>query len=128
LQLGRPLKLQSYSLRDENEGHRVEACAFGAITYQNPDPVQQARGRELLKQYGARMMIPPIRFVSGIDTRLISISVATPGFQSKREQPCRATARTRPPKTLRQRFLRRTHFYFCDLPLIASFDGPFQIL
>jgi hypothetical protein len=63
VQLGHRLELQSYSLNDEGEGHRVEACAFDAMTYQNPDPVQQARGRELLVQYGALMLIPrhPLR-------------------------------------------------------------------
>lgn len=63
VQLGRRLELQSYSLIDESEGHRVEACAFDAMTYQNPDPVQQARGRESLVQFGALMLIPrhPLR-------------------------------------------------------------------
>ena len=63
VQDGGRLDLASYSLRDESEGREVEACAFDAKAYHDSDPVQRRRGRELLADYGAIVMIPrhPLR-------------------------------------------------------------------
>ena len=63
VQKGGRLDLRSYSLRDEENGKELAACAFDARTYRDADPVQRRRGRELLEAYGAIVLIPrhPLR-------------------------------------------------------------------
>jgi hypothetical protein len=63
VQNGGRLDLVSYSLRDESNGKRLDACAFDARRYANADPVQERRGRELLAAYGAIILLPrhPLR-------------------------------------------------------------------
>jgi hypothetical protein len=65
LQIGRRLVLQSYSLRDRATSDRLQACGFDALTYRNPDALQQKRGRELLTAYGAVVVIPRKPLLSG---------------------------------------------------------------
>jgi uncharacterized protein YkwD len=61
LQLG-PLvepKLTAYALTlNGNASAAIEACAFDASTYVNPDPAQQKRVREGLRDFGAVVVIP----------------------------------------------------------------------
>jgi hypothetical protein len=65
LQMGRQIKLQSYSLRDITKDRAVEACAFDAATYENSDLVAERRARETLKIYGAIVLIPRHALVPG---------------------------------------------------------------
>lgn len=63
VQNGEQLDLKSYSLRDEDDGKQLAACAFDASTYSDADPAQARRGRDLLAAYGAIVLIPrrPLR-------------------------------------------------------------------
>jgi hypothetical protein len=65
LQFGRRFVLQSYSLRDKWSGDALASCGFDALTYRNPDALQQKRGRELLTAYGAIVLIPRKPLLSG---------------------------------------------------------------
>ena len=65
LQMGRQIKLQSYSLRDLTKDRAVEACAFDAATYENPDLVAERHARETLKIYGAIVLIPRHALIPG---------------------------------------------------------------
>jgi hypothetical protein len=58
LQGGRGLVLRSYLLRDQTSDLALDACGFDAVTYRNRDATQQRRGRELLKAYGAAVLVP----------------------------------------------------------------------
>jgi hypothetical protein len=63
LQMGSAVKLESFSLRDVTKDDQVEACAFDAFTYRNPDVVAQASGSNALRLYRAVVLIPrnPLR-------------------------------------------------------------------
>jgi hypothetical protein len=63
LQMGSAVKLESFSLRDVTKDDTVEACAFDAFTYTNPDAVVQAYGINILRLYRAVVLIPrgPLR-------------------------------------------------------------------
>jgi hypothetical protein len=63
LQKGSAVKLESFSLRDVTKDDTVEACAFDAFTYTNPDAVVQAHGINTLRLYRAVVLIPrnPLR-------------------------------------------------------------------
>jgi hypothetical protein len=60
LQLGanRSAEVAAYSFRDTTSGKRLESCAFDAGTYNDPDSSTQSHGREVLKIYGAVILIP----------------------------------------------------------------------
>jgi len=53
--------LADYSIT--REGHAVEACGIDATTYQNPVASEQERGRAILRESGAAIIIPryPLR-------------------------------------------------------------------
>jgi hypothetical protein len=63
VQNGGRLDLTSYSLRDQDDGKELTACALDATSYRDDDPVQRRRGRDLLAAYGAIVLIPrhPLR-------------------------------------------------------------------
>jgi hypothetical protein len=75
MQMGNLVRLESFSLRDVTKDDPVEACAFDAFTYTNPDAVAQASGRNALRLYRAVVLIPrnPLRpgdrYAVGIKTR-----------------------------------------------------------
>lgn len=54
-------KLSEYQIT--RDGHGVEACGIDAATYQNPVSAEQERGRAILRELGAAMVIPrhPLR-------------------------------------------------------------------
>ncbi len=62
LEVGAPLegerevKVSSSSLSEG--GAQIEACAFDATSYVNPDAYQQKRARDILRAYGAVVLIP----------------------------------------------------------------------
>ena len=65
VQIGHLIEIESFSLKDETTGDRVEACAFDFASYRNPDPLQQSRATEELKQYGGAVLIPRRPLVAG---------------------------------------------------------------
>ncbi len=65
LEFGRSVVLQSYSFRDQTSRDSLEACGFDAATYHNANPLQQRRGRELLRAYGALVLIPRKPLIHG---------------------------------------------------------------
>jgi hypothetical protein len=65
LQLGMWLtpKVSAWSLA--SNGVAVEACAFDAFSYKNPDSSTQEDGRGVLKDYGAVVLVPRAPLVPG---------------------------------------------------------------
>jgi hypothetical protein len=66
LQLGTlaDAKLSAYSLKlNGSDPAAIEACGFDAGTYVNPDPAQQGRVRDTLRDFGAVVVLPrdPLR-------------------------------------------------------------------
>jgi len=66
LQLGAlaAAKLSAYSIKLAGDaGAAIEACGFDAGTYVNPDPEQQSRVRDTLRDFGAVVVVPraPLR-------------------------------------------------------------------
>jgi uncharacterized protein YkwD len=63
IQLGTmvPAKLSEYQIT--RDGHGVESCGIDASSYQNPVSAEQERGRGILSEVGAAMIIPryPLR-------------------------------------------------------------------
>jgi uncharacterized protein YkwD len=49
-------KLSDYQIT--RDGHGMEACGIDAATYQNPVSAEQERGREVLRDLGAAVIIP----------------------------------------------------------------------
>lgn len=49
-------KLSDYQIT--RDGHRVEACGIDATNYQNPVKADQQRGREILLDLGAAVIVP----------------------------------------------------------------------
>ncbi len=47
-----------YSIKAAANGARIEACAFDANSYVNPDPVAQTTGRAILRDFGAIVIVP----------------------------------------------------------------------
>jgi Cysteine-rich secretory protein family len=47
-----------YSLVETGSGTPLEACAFDANTYVNPDSTAQANGRAILREFGAITIVP----------------------------------------------------------------------
>lgn len=61
LQMGAHIdpRLSTYSLtKNGTFPAPIEACGFDAANYYNPDPVQQSRGRNVLANFGAIVIIP----------------------------------------------------------------------
>jgi uncharacterized protein YkwD len=60
LQLGTRVdaRLSDYSIAADGSSAPLEACAFSADTYVNPDPAQQQRVRDMLRDFGAVVLIP----------------------------------------------------------------------
>jgi hypothetical protein len=58
VQVGHLIEVESFSLKDETTGDKVEACAFDFASYSNPDPGQQSSARAALKRFGAAVLIP----------------------------------------------------------------------
>ena len=56
-------KLSEYQIA--REGHAIEACAVDADTYKNPIAAEQERGRAILHEMGAAMIIPRYPLVPG---------------------------------------------------------------
>ena len=56
-------KLSEYQLM--RDGHGVESCGVDADTYQNPVAAEQERGRAILREQGAAMLIPRYPLVAG---------------------------------------------------------------
>ncbi len=59
--LGADVRLSAHSLTEG--GRPIEYCAFDATTYANPDSFAEDRGRNVLKGFGAAVLIPrePLR-------------------------------------------------------------------
>jgi hypothetical protein len=53
---GEEVKISSGTLNDG--GTQIETCIFDATSYANPDGSQQSRARQILRAYGAVVMIP----------------------------------------------------------------------
>ena len=49
-------KLSDYQIT--RDGHSVESCGIDATSYQNPVNAEQVRGREIMRQLGAAMIVP----------------------------------------------------------------------
>jgi hypothetical protein len=58
LQLVSPANLGPYSIKDLTEAKDLEACAFDAQTYENPDPTQETYARRGLAASKAIVVIP----------------------------------------------------------------------
>jgi hypothetical protein len=58
LQVVQPANLASYSITDQTTGDKLEACAFDALTYENPDPAEQAYAHQALSSFKAIVLIP----------------------------------------------------------------------
>ncbi len=76
LQLGRWLvaEVSGYSLKVGNQ--TLESCVFNASTYNNPDSATQTRARDVLKAYGAVVLIPRQPLASG---QAYTVSISTNG-------------------------------------------------
>lgn len=77
LQLGAlaDAKLSAYSLRlNGGDPAPIEACGFDAGTYVNPDPAQQRRVRDTLRDFGAVVVVPRAPLSPGAYT--VSITAA----------------------------------------------------
>jgi hypothetical protein len=66
LQLGAltEAKLSAFSLTlNGRDPEAIEACGFDAGSYVNPDPAQQRRVRDILRDFGAVVVVPraPLR-------------------------------------------------------------------
>jgi uncharacterized protein YkwD len=74
MELGRWLvpEVSGYSV--EMGKQTLESCAFNASSYQNPNEAAQARARNILKAYGAVVLIPRAPLASG-QTYGVSITV-----------------------------------------------------
>jgi hypothetical protein len=71
LQTGGRLVLQSYSLRDQTSGLKLDACGFDAFSYRNGSAVERKRGRELLNAYAAVVLIPRKPLLPGRQYRIV---------------------------------------------------------
>jgi len=58
LQVVQPANIASYSITDLTSGQQLDACAFDRLTYENPDPTQQAAARHALSSAKAIVVIP----------------------------------------------------------------------
>jgi len=76
LELGRWLvaKVSDYSVKAA--GQTLKSCAFGGSTYRNPSEAAEALGRNILKRYGAVVLIPRQPLKSG---QLYAISISANG-------------------------------------------------
>jgi len=60
LELGHLIEpsVADYSVKKADNGAAIEACAFDANTYLNPDPAAQSTARAILSQFGAVVIVP----------------------------------------------------------------------
>ena len=58
VQTGRAIQAQAASVKDLTTGENLEVCTIDAFNYSNPDPAEQAHGRNLL-QYNAAVVVIP---------------------------------------------------------------------
>jgi hypothetical protein len=58
LQVARPANIASYSISDLTTGQKLDACAFDALTYENPDPAQKSYAHQALSASKAIILIP----------------------------------------------------------------------
>jgi hypothetical protein len=67
LELGSMLvpAFSDYSVTEVDSSTRLEACAFNADTYVNPDSVAQSAARAILREFGAIIIIPRRPLSSG---------------------------------------------------------------
>ncbi|MBF6571273.1 MAG: FHA domain-containing protein [Candidatus Binataceae bacterium] len=58
LQLGAWMSSHLYGFTVSRDGAAVQACGFDSSTYSNPDAPAQERARDILKDYGAMVLVP----------------------------------------------------------------------
>ena len=58
IQLGTMVDAKLGEYQITHDGHGVESCGIDATTYQNPVNAEQERGRSILHEFGAAMIIP----------------------------------------------------------------------
>jgi hypothetical protein len=51
-------RLKGFRIVDVRKSADVAACGFDSASYVNPDPVAQQRGRDVLRNFGAVVVIP----------------------------------------------------------------------
>jgi hypothetical protein len=68
-------RLDGYRLlRDDGSPVSLEACGFDASSYNNPDATAQQRGREILRGFGAVVVLPRVSLDKGA-SYMVSVTV-----------------------------------------------------
>jgi hypothetical protein len=73
LELGRELAVNVTDHSLQTSGQTLASCVFSASTYNNPDQATETEAREILKNWGAVVLIPRQPLISG-RTYVVSIS------------------------------------------------------